>query len=157
MKSLIDTFADWFSGMRDTDRRRAFAGSDLWIGLPIAAAVAFAIIYMPMLLCDREAAMRLAVMSASLASFSWILGIWASTASDDTQETEQSEEVRLTLRDKLTGLLAALLVIAAICYPDIKRVVTDGKPLYIGVTGIAIKVISILAVSIPIAIGIKRR
>ncbi len=157
MKSLIDTFADWFSGMRNADRRRAFAGSDLWIGLPIAAAAAFAIIYMPMLLCDREAAMRLAVMAASFASFGWIMGIWASTAADEAQETEDSEEVRLTLRDKLTGLLAMLLVIAAICYPDIKRVAIDGKPLYIGITGIAVKIISILAISIPIAIGIKRR
>ncbi len=156
MKNLIDTFADWFSGMRDADRRRAFAGSDLWIGLPIAAAAAFAIIYMPMLLCDREAAMKLAVMAASLASFGWIMGIWASTASDDTHETEDSEDVRLSLRDKLTALLAVLLVIAAICYPDIKRVAIEGKPLYIGIAGIATKVICILAVSIPIAIGIKR-
>lgn len=157
MKHLIDTVSDWFSGMRDADRRRAFIGSDLWIGLPAAAAVAFAIVYLPMLMCDREAAMKYAVLAASLAAFGWILGMWASTAPYDDETAETNEGARLTLRDKLTGVLAALLVIAAICYPDIKRVVADGQPLYTGIAGIATKVISVLAVSIPVAIGIKRR
>lgn len=151
--------------MFSPERLRAFVRTPLWLGLPVAAIVAFAVIWA---ICASSPAVdnpfKSATVSAVCVAIGWVLGIWASVTPDNEKDDEKDDDMNADtvddvpiLRARLTVAVLLLGFLAIISIPDICRVVEDGRPVAIGIAGFMTKLLGIAAVAIPVWLRLRCR
>lgn len=159
----------WFRNLFSARRWQAFIFSPLWLGLPVAAVLAFGVVWgMFSLSSDPEVAascVRGALVSGGCTAFGWILGMFAASGPDvpDKDEDAAAGKPAASATDAgpWRGWLAlagwSLLFLLLISIPDIRRVVGDGRPVIVGVAGVVSKLFAVVAVVIPVYVTMHRR
>ncbi len=134
-----------------------FIRSRWWWWLPVVGVLAFGVNFL-LLKADSETASRAlsrGLVAAGCVAFGWALGIWASVQPDRKTAFVLDEEPESSSKDRLYVWILSLIMILLIFMPDIRRVVSDGKPLVVGLTGALVKLMTIVAVCIPVWLTIR--
>lgn len=159
----------WVRNLFSARRWHAFIFSPLWLGLPVAAALAFGVVWvMYSLSSDPEVAARCvrgALISGGCTAFAWILGMFAASGPDipDKEENAAADKSAASTTDSgpWRGWFAlagwCLLFLLLISIPDIRMVVGEGRPVIVGVVGVVTKLFAVVAVVIPVYVTMHRR
>ena len=159
-----------FRNLFNARRWHAFLFSPLWLGLPVAAAVAFGVVWgMFSLSSDPEIAsrcLRSAMISGGCTAFAWILGMFAASGPDSEEgdvpddclaDAGNAASCSEPWRERLKLAGWCLLFLLLISVPDIRRVICDSRPVLAGVAGVVTKLFAIVAVAVPVYISMRRR
>ena len=89
MNPMFRMWRCYFSGLLDAGRWRMFLHSRMWLGLPVAAVVAFVVIFLLRRfgegLPTAEALWKGAVCALVIA-FCWALGVWAAVGPEPSDD-----------------------------------------------------------------------
>lgn len=156
----------YFSGLLDAGRWRMFLHSRMWLGLPVAAVVAFVVIFLLRRfgegLPTAEALWKGAVCALVIA-FCWALGVWAAVGpepSDDDggQDREAVGNVGscAAWRGRVLCFVLLLGAFALVCSSQISEMLGGECSLARGFGGILLKAMAVAAVVVPVWLDSRR-
>lgn len=156
----------YFSGLLDAGRWRMFLHSRMWLGLPVAAVVAFVVIFLLRRFGEgfptAEALWKGAVCALVIA-FCWALGVWAAVGpepSDDDggQDGEAVGNVGscAAWRGRVLCFVLLLGAFALVCSSQISDMLGGECSLARGFGGMLLKAMAVAAVVVPVWLDSRR-